>query len=161
MTEWSRFLRAAGVCLLGGAAAAAGERRAPARVYTNEDLDRVSVREAPIQVGSGDTHDAGSVRIQRELGEHQTVGGVKQTEARRVALARVDRRRPRRQYHLGAAVGVEIGERHGARREWRGERQVELYQACCPIIAEEPRFREPETDQDIGVTVAIDVAHGD
>ena len=50
MTEWSRLLRAAGVCLLvryldprlAAAAPAAGERRASARVYTNEDLARVS-----------------------------------------------------------------------------------------------------------------------
>ena len=46
MTEWSRFLRAAAVCLLGAATASAGERRAPARVYTNEDLARVSGRRA-------------------------------------------------------------------------------------------------------------------
>ncbi len=44
MSEWSRFLRAAGVCLLGAAVAEAGERRASARVYTNEDLARVSGR---------------------------------------------------------------------------------------------------------------------
>ena len=43
MTEWSRFFRAVALCLL-GAAAAAGERRAPARVYTNDDLARVSGR---------------------------------------------------------------------------------------------------------------------
>ena len=52
MTERSRFLRAAAVCLLvpyldprlGAAAATAGARRATARVYTNEDLARVSGR---------------------------------------------------------------------------------------------------------------------
>lgn len=52
MTEWSRFLRAAGVCLLGAAAATAGERRAPARVYTNEDLARVSGRRGETGVES-------------------------------------------------------------------------------------------------------------
>ena len=52
MTEWSRFLRAAGVCLLGAAPAAAGARRAPARVYTNEDLARVSVRRGETGVES-------------------------------------------------------------------------------------------------------------
>lgn len=52
MTEWSRFLRAAGVCLLGAAAAAAGERRAPAPVYTNEDLARVSGRRGETGVES-------------------------------------------------------------------------------------------------------------
>lgn len=60
MTEWSRFLRAAGVCLLvryldprlGAAAAAADERRAPARVYTNEDLARVSGRRGETGVES-------------------------------------------------------------------------------------------------------------
>jgi len=51
MTEWSRFLRAAGVCLL-GAAAAADERRAPARVYTNDDLARVSSRRGETGVES-------------------------------------------------------------------------------------------------------------
>jgi len=52
MTEWSRFLRAAGVCLLGAAAAAGGEGRAPARVYTNEDLARVSGRRGETGVES-------------------------------------------------------------------------------------------------------------
>ena len=52
MTEWSRLLRAAAVCLLGAAAAAAGERRAPARVYTNEDLARVSDRRGETGVES-------------------------------------------------------------------------------------------------------------
>jgi hypothetical protein len=52
MTEWSRFLRAAGVCLLGASVAAAGERRAPRRVYTNEDLARVSGRRGETGVES-------------------------------------------------------------------------------------------------------------
>lgn len=52
MTERSRFLQAAAVCLLGAAAAAAGERRAPARVYTNEDLARVSGRRGETGVES-------------------------------------------------------------------------------------------------------------
>jgi hypothetical protein len=52
MTEWSRFFRVAAVCLLGGAAAAAGERRAPPRVYTNEDLARVSGRRGETGVES-------------------------------------------------------------------------------------------------------------
>jgi hypothetical protein len=60
MTEWSRFLRAAGVCLLvrhldprlGAGVAAAGDPRAPARVYTNEDLARVSGRRAETGVES-------------------------------------------------------------------------------------------------------------
>lgn len=44
MTKRSRLLRAAELCLIGAAAAAASERRAPARVYTNDDLARVSSR---------------------------------------------------------------------------------------------------------------------
>lgn len=60
MTEWSRFLRAAAVCLLvryldprlGAVPAAADERRAPARVYTNEDLARVSGRRGETGVES-------------------------------------------------------------------------------------------------------------
>jgi hypothetical protein len=44
MTDRVPVLRAAGLCLLGAALAAADERRAPARVYTNEDLARVSSR---------------------------------------------------------------------------------------------------------------------
>jgi hypothetical protein len=52
MTDWSRFLRAAGVCLLvrsldprlGAASAASEQGRAPAHVYTNDDLARVSAR---------------------------------------------------------------------------------------------------------------------
>lgn len=52
MTEWSRFLRAAAVCLFGAAAVAGAERRAPARVYTNEDLARVSSRRGETGVES-------------------------------------------------------------------------------------------------------------
>ena len=51
MTECSRLLRVAAVCLL-APAAAAEERRAPARVYTNEDLARVSSRRGETGVDS-------------------------------------------------------------------------------------------------------------
>jgi hypothetical protein len=44
MTQRSRILRLAAVCLLAAAVEAADERRAPSRVYTNDDLARVSVR---------------------------------------------------------------------------------------------------------------------
>jgi hypothetical protein len=46
MTEWTRFLRAAAVCLMGAAPAAPqdDDGRASTRVYTNEDLARVSPR---------------------------------------------------------------------------------------------------------------------
>ena len=52
MTEWSRFLRAAALCLLvrhldprlAAIAAEGDDGRAPVRAYTNEDLDRVSPR---------------------------------------------------------------------------------------------------------------------
>jgi hypothetical protein len=44
MTEWSRFLRAAAVCLLAAKAATAQDDARRARVYNNDDLDRVSPR---------------------------------------------------------------------------------------------------------------------
>jgi hypothetical protein len=52
MIECSRFLRGAAVCLLGVTASAAGEDRAPARVYTNDDLARVSGRRGETGVES-------------------------------------------------------------------------------------------------------------
>jgi septal ring factor EnvC (AmiA/AmiB activator) len=60
MTDWSRFLRVAAVCLLvrsldlrlGAAATAGDEARAPARVYTNEDLARLSARRGDTGVES-------------------------------------------------------------------------------------------------------------
>jgi hypothetical protein len=52
MTKRSRFLRAAAACLVAPALAAADERSAPARVYTNEDLARVSGRRAETGVES-------------------------------------------------------------------------------------------------------------
>src|SRR5687768_7124703 len=52
MTECSRLLRAAGVCLFVAAAAAGAERHAPARVYTNDDLARVSSRRGETGVES-------------------------------------------------------------------------------------------------------------
>ena len=52
MTEWTRFLRAAAVCLLAGAAAADDDGRAVKRVYTNEDLARVSPRRGETGVES-------------------------------------------------------------------------------------------------------------
>ena len=59
MTQWPRFLRAAAVCLLVrhpdprlGAALSPADERAPARVYTNEDLARVSGRRGETGVES-------------------------------------------------------------------------------------------------------------
>ena len=53
MKEWSRFLRAGGVCLLGATvSAAAGERRGPVPVYTDADLARVSSRRGETGVES-------------------------------------------------------------------------------------------------------------
>ncbi len=54
MTEWTRFLRAAAVCLLGAAPAVAhdDDGRAAKRVYTNDDLARVSPRRGETGVES-------------------------------------------------------------------------------------------------------------
>jgi hypothetical protein len=52
MKGWYRFPGAGGACLLAAALAAAGEKRAPARVYTDEDLARVSGRRGETGVES-------------------------------------------------------------------------------------------------------------
>ena len=61
MTDWSRFLRAAALCLLvpashprrvAAAESAPADGRPPARVYTNDDLARVSGRRAETGVDS-------------------------------------------------------------------------------------------------------------
>jgi len=52
MKEWSLFPGVGGACLLAAALAAAGEKRAPARVYTDEDLARVSDRRGETGVES-------------------------------------------------------------------------------------------------------------
>ena len=44
MTDWSRIPGAGGACLLVAVLAGAGEKRVPARVYTDADLARVSSR---------------------------------------------------------------------------------------------------------------------
>ena len=107
MTEWSRFLRAAVVCLI-APAAAADERRAPARVYTNDDLARVSGRRGET---GGESRAAAAAPAQSAAAAGRDHGGGEpywRGEAERV------RRRVEPWREAAADLRVEIAARQSA-----------------------------------------------
>lgn len=141
MTERSRILRAAAVCLLGAAAPAAGERRSPARVYTNADLAQISalrgetgVESRPASPSPGPAADAPAPEGRRE--------SYWRAEAERV------RRRVEPWRDSAATLRVEIASRQAAPgvrpytdpqvRAW----QVRLESLEARIRAAEDRLEE-------------------